>query len=802
MGHVMNYTIGDVIVRTLIMQGHNVLSPIGWDSFGLPAENAAIREGTHPSENIEINIKRMRQQMKQAGWGFDWSREIATSHEDYYKWTQWLFLQFYKAGLAQKKKAPVNWCPNDQTVLANEQVHDGKCERCGTPVQQRDLEQWFLLMSTYAQRLLEGHSHLKEWPDRVLKMQKEWIGRSEGALVHFDLEHSDARLDVFTTRPDTLFGVTFLSIAPQHPLIDTLIAEHPEKEMLIDRINAMRSLGTSEIDIMSREKEGIFTGKYAINPVNGDRVPIYIANFVVMSYGTGVVMAVPAHDQRDFEFARKYSIPVKVVITPPDGSLDPQQMKNAYVDDGVMVDSGIFSGTNNRAAMPQLIEWLEEKRYGEKTVTYRLRDWLISRQRYWGAPIPIIYCPKCGMVPVPEDQLPVRLPENVAFKPVGESPLKECESFIQTKCPQCNEPAMRDPDTMDTFVDSSWYYLRYTSPHQSKHPFDKGSVDYWCPVDIYIGGIEHATMHLIYVRFFAEVMQDLGLLAFDEPVKKLFCQGMVCKTAYYCPEHKWLKEEDVHEDSTCALCGNPVTSEVTKMSKTKLNVVSPERIIETYGADTMRMYTLADNPPDRDQVWSEEGVQGVSRFLNRLWDTYIDLLQKLDGKESDPQNKTDDDTLRFATHTAIIRWRQAVEANWQFNTAIARIMELLNTIRKHSGSVSQPVLKEACETLLLLLAPIAPHITEELWRQLGNTESIFRTRLPEADQSALTPKEVTIVVQVNGKVRAQFTTSPEVSKEQMQKMAFEDKKIQGYIEGKTVRKVITVPGKLVNIVVG
>ncbi len=802
MGHVMNYTISDVVVRRSIMQGFHVLSPIGWDSFGLPAENAAIREGVHPAENITINIDRMRSQMKRAGWGFDWRREIATSHEEYYRWTQWLFLQFYKAGLARKKQAPVNWCPNDKTVLANEQVHDGRCERCGTQVVQRDLEQWFFLMSNYAERLLENHGQLTAWPDRVLKMQKEWIGRSEGATVEFMLENG-VKLEVFTTRPDTLWGVTFLSMAPQHPMVESLMEKHPDSGRLLEAVQKMRTLGTSDLEILNREKEGVFTGHYAINPVNGDRVPVYIANFVVISYGTGVVMAVPAHDQRDFEFARKYGIPVKSVINPSDKvTPDPAKMQSAYVDDGLMTDSGPFSGRNNREAMNDIIIFLEKKGFGKRKVTYRLRDWLLSRQRYWGAPIPIVYCRNCGEVPVPEDKLPVLLPRNVSFKPTGDSPLKECPSFMNTECPKCGGPATRDPDTMDTFVDSSWYYLRYPSARETRVPFNRYDLDYWCPVDIYIGGIEHATMHLIYTRFFTMVLKDLGLIPFEEPVKKLFCQGMICKTAYYCERDKWLPEEKVRE-GRCAICGEIVTSEVTKMSKTKLNVVSPERIIETYGADTLRFSVLADNPPDRDQLWSEEGAQGSYRFLNRLWETVLEAVPRCSGSAVTipPALPSVDRELRFATHSAITRASQGIETNWQFNTAIARIIELTSTIRKFKTTALPPVLREACESLLLLAAPIVPHIAEELWERLGNTDSIFGHPLPEPDPGALEMEEVAIVVQVNGKLRGTFKASPDSSRAELERKALEFDKIQVHLQGKTIRKVVVVPGRLVNIVV-
>ena len=800
MGHVMNYTIGDVIVRYSIMQGFSVFSPIGWDSFGLPAENAAIREGVPPSEYTKANIAKMTEQMRRAGWGFDWEREVATSSIEYYRWTQWLFLQFYKKGVVERKQASVNWCPNCKTVLANEQVHNGCCERCDSLVEQKDLEQWFFCMGRYAEKLLENHKKIKEWPERVIKMQQEWIGKSEGSLVEFKLDGDDIGMPIFTTRPDTLYGVTFMSIAPQHPVIEELVKDQPNRDEIMKEVKRLRAQGTSELEMLEREKEGIFTGRYIINPVNGNKVPLWVANFVLMSYGTGIIMAVPAHDQRDFEFAKKYVIPIEVVIQPENEKLDAETMTCAYIDEGVMVDSGEFTGRKNFEAIPDINDWLERKGFGRNAVNYRLRDWLISRQRYWGVPIPMIYCEKCGIVPVPDDQLPVKLPENIEFRPSGESPLASCEEFINTACPQCGGNAKRESDTMDTFVDSSWYYLRYVSPKFKKGPFEKEDVKHWCPVDIYIGGVEHATMHLIYVRFFAYVLNELGLIDFEEPAKKLFCQGMVNRVAYYCDKDKWVSEGDV-KDGVCALCNGPVTSEITKMSKTKLNVVSPEEIIDRFGADTVRMYILADNPPDKDQVWSEEGVLGVNRFLNRLWDTFSELTKKIPGKgeEVKEQNITDK-KIRFIAHNALKKCRYAYEESWQFNTSIARIMELLNAIRRESNSISGSVLREAMEILIKLVAPISPHIAEELWERIGYKESIFDTPMPTADESALDQDTITIVVQINGKLRGNFEAVPDLAKEEMEKAALDLDKVKRHIEGKTVRKVVVVPNKLVNIV--
>ena len=799
-GHVMNYTIGDVIVRYSIMQGYSVFSPIGWDSFGLPAENAAIREGIPPAEYTKANIAKMKEQMDRAGWGFDWDREIATSSIEYYRWTQWLFLRFHKAGCVERKKAPVNWCSSCKTVLANEQVHNGCCERCDSLVEQKDLEQWFFSMSRYAEKLLANHEKIKEWPEKVIKMQQEWIGRSEGSLIEFKLDGNNISMPIFTTRPDTLHGVTFMSIASQHPLIEELVKDQPNRDEIMKEVQRMRAQGTSELEMLEREKEGIFTGRYIINPVNGERVPLWIANFVLMSYGTGIIMAVPAHDQRDFEFAKKYDIPIKVVIQPAKEELNADTMTCAYVDEGVMVDSGEFSGCRNFEAIPDINDWLQKKGFGRSAVNYRLRDWLISRQRYWGVPIPMIYCDTCGIVPVPDDQLPVKLPENVEFRPSGESPLALCEEFINTTCPQCGGNARRESDTMDTFVDSSWYYLRYVSPHFDRGPFEKEEVKRWCPVDVYIGGVEHATMHLIYVRFFTYMLNELGLIDFEEPATKLFCQGMVNRIAYYCDKDKWVSEDQV-KDGVCTICGGPVTSEITKMSKTKLNVVSPEEIIERFGADTMRMYMLADNPPDKGQVWSEEGVLGVNRFMNRLWDTFSELQQKIPKQGAEPKVQNDTDKkIRFVAHNALKKCTQTFEHNWQFNTAIARVMELLNAIRGDSDAVSGPVLREAIEILLKLIAPISPHIAEELWERIGYKESIFRSPMPSADESALDQETITIVVQINGKLRGNFEAAPDSVKEEMEKAALGLEKVKKHIEGKKVRKVVVVPNKLVNIV--
>jgi len=755
-GHLLAYTISDVIVRQKKMAGFNVLCPMGWDSFGLPAENAAIKLGIPPHENVSKNTRVMREQMRRAGWGFDWSRELATSHPGYYQWTQWFFLKFYEKGLAFKKTAPVNWCDTCQTVLANEQVINGCCERCNSEVEQRDLKQWFFKMSAYAQRLLDGHRKLTGWPERVIKMQEEWIGRSEGAMVEFTVAETGEKLPIFTTRPDTLWGVTFMSLAPEHPMIERLVQGTPREAEVLDAVREMRKQGTSQREIVDMEKKGVWTGCHVVNPVNGQKVPLWVANFALMTYGTGAVMAVPAHDQRDFEFARKYDLPIEVVIKPPDRDLDPDAMTEAYVDAGVMVNSGPFDGRNNFEAIPDICAYLAREGKGEATINYRLRDWLVSRQRYWGCPIPIVYCDACGEVPVPEDQLPVRLPDRLDdYAPHGKSPLAACEAFVNTVCPRCGGPAKRETDTIDTFIDSSWYFLRYLSPRDEGQPFDPELVRKWMPVDQYTGGIEHATMHLIYFRFFTMVLHDLGLIDFDEPAPNLFCQGMLCKTAYYCPKDKWLHEDEVDLDAlTCRKCGAAVKAEMTKVSKTKLNTVDPEVVLSRNGADAMRLMILSDTPPDRDQPWSDDGLEGSGRFLRRLWYLIGEDLERIKAVQpfgGDPATLSGADrSLCRITHQTIAAATEAYEVHRHFNTAVARVFELVNAIR--AGREAAPeVLRLAYETVIQLLAPITPHISSELWNLLGYDGPIVDSRWPVCDERALAVDEVELAVQVTGK---------------------------------------------------
>ncbi|SHM61606.1 leucyl-tRNA synthetase [Caldanaerovirga acetigignens] len=768
MGHVRNYSIGDVVARFKRMKGYNVLHPMGWDAFGLPAENAAIKHGIHPAKWTWDNIANMRKQLKQLGISYDWDREIATCHPGYYKWTQWFFLKLYERGLAYRKKSYVNWCPSCSTVLANEQVVNGRCERCGAEVGKKNLEQWFFKITEYADELLEDLKRLPGWPEKVKIMQENWIGRSEGVEVYFTAEKTGRRIPVFTTRPDTIFGVSYLVMAPEHPMVDELVDGTPYEKEVREFQKKMEKLSEIVRTSTEIEKEGIFIGAYAINPINGEKVPIWIANYVLLDYGTGAVMGVPAHDQRDFEFAKKYGLPIKVVINPPGNELSAGDMTEAYTEEGILVNSGAFSGMNSNEAIKAIAEFMEEKGLGKKTVNYKLRDWLISRQRYWGAPIPIIYCEKCGIVPVPEEELPVLLPDDVEFNPKGTSPLLECEEFLNTTCPKCKGPARRETDTMDTFMCSSWYYYRFTDPRNEEKPFDREKLEYWMPVDQYIGGVEHAILHLMYSRFFNKVMRDAGLVHVDEPFTNLLTQGMVLKDG-------------------------------AKMSKSLGNIVSPEDIIEKYGADTARLFILFASPPEKDLEWSDQGVEGCYRFLQRVWRLVEELLPKVDAPSG---NEQVDREVKRLVHRTIKKVTEDIEERFNFNTAISAIMEMVNGLNScKEKAVSGKVIEEAVESLLLLLAPFAPHITEELWERMGNKTSIHLMSWPEADELAMVEEEVEMVIQVNGKVRAKMLVPAEIAEEEMKEAALKHEKISSIIEGKTVEKIITVPHKLVNIVV-
>jgi leucyl-tRNA synthetase len=777
MGHVRNYSIGDVVARFKTMQGFHVLHPMGWDAFGLPAENAAIKHGgIHPADWTYANIDSMREQLKQIGISYDWSREVATCHPGYYKWTQWLFLQLYKNGLAYKKEAAVNWCPACSTVLANEQVKDGSCERCSTPVEKKELAQWFFKITDYAERLLKDLELLKGWPDKVKIMQEHWIGQSEGAEIEFQLAGQDEHIAVYTTRPDTIFGVTYMVLAPEHPLVEKLIAGTERAEEIREFVHRVRNL--SEIDRTSTEVEkvGIPTGAYCINPLSGEKIPVLIANYVLLEYGTGCVMGVPAHDQRDFEFARKYGYPIKIVIQPEGQELNPATMESAYEQEGVLVNSGRFSGMANELAKKEITSELAKMNKGKFRINYRLRDWLISRQRYWGAPIPIIYCDKCGIVPVPEEDLPVLLPMDVEFKPTGRSPLADCPDFVNTTCPSCGAPATRETDTMDTFMCSSWYYYRYTSPRDTDGPWDKAKTDYWLPVDQYIGGVEHAILHLLYSRFFTKVLYDLQLINNQEPFTNLLTQGMVLKDGF-------------------------------KMSKSKGNVVSPEDIVARYGADTARLFILFAAPPERDLEWSDQGVEGCFRFLKRVWRLVTAVADTLQNAPQHPTGKLVgiNRSMQRVTHNTIKKVTEDIGDRFNFNTAVSAIMEMVNALYQYKElpetDRDPAVLREAVESLLLLLAPFAPHITEELWELTGHTGSIHQQPWPLYDEGALAEDEVTIVVQINGKVRDRMLIPAGLSAAEMQERVIKDPKVAKFTAGKNIVKVIPVPGKLVNIVV-
>ncbi len=773
MGHVRNYSIGDVIARFYRMRGYNVLHPMGWDAFGLPAENAALEKGVHPKDWTWDNISAMKSQLKRLGFSYDWDREVNTADPAYYKWGQWIFLKFYERGLAYRKKAPVNWCPSCETVLANEQVVGGKCWRCDSLVEKRELEQWFFKITDYAERLLKDLDLLEGWPERVRVMQRNWIGRSEGALVTFKIKGYEIEVPIFTTRPDTLFGVTFFVFALDHPVVDRLIKGTPYEEEVQRLREKAKHQVVSEEELVSLEKEGCFIGAYAINPLNGEEVPVWVGNYVLMEYGTGAIMAVPAHDQRDFEFARKYNLPIRVVINPPGGELSPDTMEEAYEGEGVMVNSGPFTGLPSDEGKKKVIEFIEEKGIGKFEVRYRLRDWLISRQRYWGNPIPIIYCKKCGTVPVPEEDLPVLLPLEVNVASKGRSPLLDLESFINTTCPRCGEKARRETDTMDTFTCSSWYYLRYTSPQEDKALFDVEKARYWMPVDQYIGGIEHAVLHLLYSRFFMKVFYDMGLVNYPEPFTNLLTQGMVIKDG-------------------------------AKMSKSKGNVVDPEDIIQRYGADTARLFILFTSPPERDLEWSDQGVEGCYRFLNRIWRLFNESWEKASDevKESEEAKKE----LYHHLHRMLKKVTEDIEERFNFNTAIAAVMEFTNSFqdylqRKKGDGIDKELLSEVWGKLLLILAPFVPHITEELWHKLGKEGSIHEEKWPSFDPELAKAEEVVVAVQVNGKLRDRLTVPVNISNKELEEMALASEKVKKYLDGKEVIRIVTVPGRLVNIVV-
>lgn len=791
-GHGRNYIIGDAVARYKKMRGLRVLTPMGWDAFGLPAENAAIKTGTPPKESTLANIATMKRQLSAWGCCYDWDRELASCMPDYYKWTQWIFLKLYERGLAYKKEAAVNWDPVDQTVLANEQVlPDGTAERSGAKVERKLLSQWFFKITDYAQRLLDDLDKLEGWPERVKAMQENWIGRSEGTRLHFPLvPRTDGGTDnvndipCFTTRVDTIYGCTYMVLAPEYPELDDLIAGLPEEEDVRAFVQQATQLSAIE-RTTEGDKNGIFTGRFVINPYNGEQIPLWIGDYALVEYGTGAVMAVPAHDNRDWAFAKKYGLPIRLSIQHPDQPLTVSNMTEAYTDDGTVTDSGPFTGLPNREAIARMSTYAEKEGFGGPVIQYRLRDWLISRQRYWGAPIPMIYCDTCGMVPVPEEDLPVVLPEDVEFKPSGESPLKSCASFINVPCPECGKAARRESDTMDTFVDSSWYFFRYLSAQDDTRALDTELCDKWLPVDQYIGGIEHAILHLMYARFFTKALYDLGLIHVEEPFAHLFTQGMITKRS----EHD---------------------GQLYKMSKSKGNVVSPEELIAQYGADTVRLYTLFIGPPEKEAEWNDAAVEGAYRFLRRIWRRVYDHRALLRDAQSIPLQLTAMETperdLYRKLNESVQRITRDLEGAFHFNTAIAQIMELMNAVdalkvTADSSEQMRAVFRETLTQIVVLMSPFAPHIAEELWVELGNAPSILQADWPTVDETALHRDEIEMVLQVNGKLRGRIMVSAQADKDAIKEEALNDPTVQKWIEGKTVRKVIVVPGRLVNIAV-
>jgi leucyl-tRNA synthetase len=804
MGHVRNYSIGDVVARFKRLQGYNVLHPMGWDAFGMPAENAAIQHGTHPAVWTEENITNMRIQLRKMGLSYDWDRELATCSPHYYRWEQLIFLKMLDQGLAYKKSAAVNWCPDCETVLANEQVEDGCCWRCDNAVEQKELDQWFFRITRYADELLDWTDKLPGWPESVLTMQRNWIGRSQGCEIDFQIVGSKENIRVFTTRQDTLAGATFMSLAPEHPLAAHLTTPQQAEVVaaFIERVGNVEKIDRTSDDL---EKEGVFTGSYCLNPLTGEQIPVFLANFVLMDYGTGAVMAVPAHDQRDFEFARKYQLPIRVVIQPEGEPLDPAGMQEAWAGEGRMVNSGDFDGLPNEEGKRRVADHLETRGLGSPTVNYRLRDWLVSRQRYWGTPIPIIYCDACGVVPVPEKDLPVTLPTDVVFSGEGGSPLRTLASFVETDCPACGQSARRETDTFDTFVESSWYFLRYASPGYDQAPVDRDAVAYWMPVDQYIGGVEHAVLHLLYARFWTKVMRDLGMIDIAEPFTNLLTQGMVCMETRSCPEHGWLYPEEVDAQDCCRKCGAAVaTGRNEKMSKSKKNVIDPDGLIDRYGADTARLFTLFASPPEKDLEWNDQGVEGCFRFLNRVWRLVYENLEVIlaAGEVDACTLQGAPRQLRQQVHKTIRKVTEDIDGKFHFNTAIAAIMELVNALSAFEDKAAYPeVVREAFGTVVRLLSPFVPHFAEELWLQFGHEKSLADLGWPNWDEEALVSDTNLIVVQVNGKVRGKVTVPVDADNPFVEKMALEDVNVMRYLEGKTVRKVIVVPGRLVNVVV-
>ncbi len=810
-GHVRNYTIGDVVARYKKMCGKNVLHPMGWDAFGMPAENAAIENNTHPARWTYDNIDAMKIQLKRMGFSYDWDRELATCDPEYYRWEQLVFIEMYERGLAYRKKTHVNWCEKCQTVLANEQVEDGCCWR--HPEQEvaiKEMNSWFLKITDYADDMLEYCEKLPGWPDRVMSMQKNWIGKSHGAAIKFPMVGSADAIEVFTTRQDTVYGATFMCLAPEHPMVKDIIKGLPqEKEVLefVDRTLKMDSfMRTADFTA----KEGVFTGRHCLNPLTREEIPIFVANFVLFDYGTGAIMAVPTHDQRDFEFAKKYGLKLRVVIKPEDSDLDEERMTEAYVDLGILVNSGPFDGQRNLEALDSIADYLEAQGIGHKTVNYRIRDWGISRQRYWGAPIPMIHCDECGIVPVDKGDLPVVLPLDLDMRPNGGSPLPFEPSFIETICPKCNGKARRETDTMDTFVESSWYFDRYACPDYQDGPLDATRVDYWMPVDQYIGGIEHAILHLLYSRFYTRVLKDLGHIKIKEPFTNLLTQGMVCKATQTCPEHGYLYPKEV-VDGQCTRCGMDVTDgNIVKMSKSKKNVVDPQELIDRYGADTVRMFCLFASPPDKDLEWSEQGVEGSHRFLQRVWRLVFDNMEELKEVKAYNGKAELEEPLKSVhrkTHETIKKVTSDIENRFHFNTAISAVMELVNETNQFLNTngkmtaAAWSVVRKSIETTILLLSPVVPHIADELWQMMGHDGCLLNVPWTAYDEDALKTEKKLIILQVNGKVRSRIEVAASSSEKEMETLALADEKVQRHVKGKTIKRIIVVQNKLVNVVV-
>jgi leucyl-tRNA synthetase len=757
MGHVRNYMLGEVVAHFRRRHGFAVMRPMGFDAFGLPAENAAIKDGIHPLESTERNVASIRSQMERMGWAIDWSRVLSTHEPEYYRWTQWLFLRFFERGLAYRKEALVNWCPNDQTVLANEQVVDGRCERCGAEVEARSLEQWYFKITDYSDALLDEMALLEEWPDRVLRMQRNWIGRSAGADIVFRVDELGEEVEVFTTRPDTLFGATFFVLAPEHPLVPRLVEETERESEVLEYVR--RAEARSAVERQEKEKDGVFTGRYVINPVNHERLPIWVADYVLVEYGTGAIMAVPAHDERDYAFAEKYGLEIRQVVAPADGS----EVEGAFVahtPDEVLVNSGDFSGMPAPEGGDAIVAELAEQNLARQTIRYRLHDWLLSRQRYWGAPIPVVHCDRCGIVPVPDEELPVLLPYVEEYLPKGRSPLAAAEDWVRVSCPSCGGEARRETDTMDTFVDSSWYFIRYADAKNDQEPFSRAMADYWLPVNQYIGGVEHAILHLLYARFFVKVMNEMGLLGFREPFARLFTQGMLYRDG-------------------------------AKMSKSKGNVIAPDEYVERYGADAVRMYLLFIGPVEQDAEWQDAGFEGIVRFLNRLWRTVLEQAQKPQVEDSVP-----DTPLARKAHRTIAKVTDDIGRRFALNTPIAAVMELVNEIQR---SPDDPAARFAAETAVSLIQPYASHVAEELWERLGG-ERLWEQPWPEADPAFLEVETVEVVVQVNGRIRDRLHVSPDTAEDELVALARASDRVQGYLDGGDVARTVVVPGKLVNFV--